>query len=262
MKGNNMSDLLSDDEKMLATGYVLGDLTPDELAALEQLIADKPSVVQEIHALQASYELLPQALPVEPPPERVRANILGKIAGDRAVAIGDRAVAADDFPIAERRSARRFVLPILLGLSLLGTALLALDNSRLRYRLAEEVPTERVASILQQPNSRLISLTGNDNEAAGTLLFTPGNWKEVIVSLGDLPALPPDQIYRMWLELENGEVIYCGEFDTDTDGSVFVRFTPLEAPPKGVKTTKLFVTVDAEEASPSPAGDRVMEGVI
>ena len=149
-----------------------------------------------------------------------------------------------------------------MGIATLASLLLATDNFRLRNQLAQDVESDRVASILQQPNSRLISLAGNDSAAAGTLLFTPGNWNEVIVSLGDLPPLPPAQIYRMWLELENGEVIYCGAFNTDADGSVFVRFTPPESPPAGVKATELFVTVDAAEATPSSAGERIMQGVI
>lgn len=260
-----MLNVLSDDEKMLAAGYVLGDLTPEEVASLERLLTEKSSVVKEIHALQASYELIPQSLSIISPPAHVRAKI---------------AAASKSGVDTPQLKPARFVWKILFGLATLGALLLAADNFRLRYRLAqeaptdqiaeeastdqvaEEVPTDRVASILQQPNSRLISLTSSESEAAGTLLFTPGNWKEVIVSLGDLPPLPPEQVYRMWLELENGEVIYCGEFNTDADGSVYVRFTPSETPPKGVKTTQLFVTVDASETSPSSEGERVMQGII
>ena len=66
----------------------------------------------------------------------------------------------------------------------------------------------------------------------------------------------------MWLALENGEVIYCGEFNADDTGSVYVRFTPLETPPKGVKTTELYVTVDKNGPTPDPSGPRVMEGSI
>ena len=86
----------------------------------------------------------------------------------------------------------------------------------------------------------LIALTANDSAAAGTLLFTPGRWQEVIVSFGDLPPLPPDQVYRMWLALENGAIIYCGEFNTESDGSVFVRFTPPETPPPRREGNRTF----------------------
>ena len=144
----------------------------------------------------------------------------------------------------------------------IATLALATDNLRLRNQLAQRIEADRVASILQQPNSRLIALQGNESEAAGTLLFTPGNWKEVIVSLGDLPPLPPEEIYRMWLALDNGTVIYCGEFNTEDNGSVFVRFTPDEAPPKGVKATQLLVTIDGSQTEPDPSRNPVMTGAI
>lgn len=244
---NDQLKPLSEEEEQLAAGYVLGDLTDAEVTRLEQLLADNPALQQEIQAVQTSLDLLSQALPTVQPPASLRA----KIVASPAIA-----------PPSARRS-NNWVKG-LAGLGAIALLLLGADNWRLRYQLglAQQVSPDRVAAILQQPNSRLISLTGNDSAAAGTLLFTPGRWQEVIVSFGDLPPLPPDQIYRMWLALENGEIIYCGEFNTESDGSVFVRFTPPETPPQGVKATELFVTIDASAASPDPAGTRVMQGTI
>ncbi|MEM6255320.1 MAG: anti-sigma factor [Cyanobacteria bacterium P01_D01_bin.156] len=250
MNANNMLSPLSEEEKMLAAGYVLGDLTPEEIATLEKLVVENPNLVREIHSLQASYELMPQALSIVTPPEQLRQKITA-------------ALPANALPQKTQPKSTWSILKVLFGLVSVAALGLLADNFRLRYQLAQDVAQDRVASILQQPNSRLISLTGSDSDAAGTLLFTPGNWQEVIVSLGDLPPLPPNEIYRMWLTLENGDIIYCGEFNTDQTGSVFVRFTPPESPPKGVKATELFVTVDGSETSASsPSGERVMEGFI
>jgi hypothetical protein len=157
---------------------------------------------------------------------------------------------------------------IIAGLAMLLALLLGADNFRLRQALSfaqqtETAPTEtaRVAAILQRPNSRLVALKG-EQDAAGTILFTPGKWQEVVVSLGNLPPLPPDQIYRMWLTLANGQTIPCGEFNTDTKGSVFVKLTPPQTPPKGVKATGIYVTVDGINTPLNPGGDRVMSGSI
>jgi hypothetical protein len=244
-----MSKPLSDDEKMLVPGYVLGDLTAEEIEQLEQLVADSPDLLKEIYALQVSFALLPQGLPVVEPPPSLRQAIVS-------------APELQQLP-QPSRSTRR-LLTLLAGLLTLATLALTLDNLRLRQQLqvAQNAQIDRVASILQQPNSRLISLNSKDSKASGTLLFTPGRWQEVIISLGNLPPLPPEQIYRMWLSLENGEILYCGEFNTDSGGSVFVRFTPPKTPPKGVKATRLFVTINAHEAPLTPSGERVMEGTI
>lgn len=240
---------LSEEAKQLATGYVLGDLTEEEATRLETLLAENPALVEEIHALETSYTLLPQALEVVEAPASLREKVLTPA------------------PIAAIPSVRRVWqtrFKWLAGLAAIATLLLLGDNLRLRnqLRLVQDVDPDRVATILRQPNSRLIALTGNNSEAAGTLLFTPGRWQEVIVSFGNLPPLPPDQIYHMWLALENGEVIYCGEFNTGAEGSVFIRLTPPQNPPEGVKATELYVTTAARQSAPNPSGERIMEGTI
>ncbi|MCU0565597.1 MAG: anti-sigma factor, partial [Oculatellaceae cyanobacterium Prado106] len=156
---------------------------------------------------------------------------------------------------------------IIAGIAALGAILLGADNFRLRQALsvAQNPPDQqgdRVAAILQRPNSRLVALKGEANQAAGTLLFTPGQWQEVVVSLGNLPPLPPEQIYRMWLTLANGQTIACGEFNTNAAGSVFVKLNPPETPPKGVKATGIYVTIDGANSPLNPEGDRVMSGSI
>ncbi|MEO0535784.1 MAG: anti-sigma factor [Cyanobacteria bacterium P01_A01_bin.123] len=253
MKDTNMPQPLSEAEKLLAAGYVIGDLTPEEAEQLAQLAATNVQFLEEVQALQASFDLIPQALSTVEPPMALREKI----------------TATPIQPITNRAAQPRLtgsIFKLLAGLIAIAALLLALDNLRLRnqLRIAQQANEDYVAGILQQPNSRLIALTGSSTDAAGTLLFTPGRWQEVIVSLGNLPPLPPDQIYRMWLVLENGEIIYCGEFNTDNDGSVFVRFTPLETPPQGVKATQLSVTIDVKAMPPDPAtaGEQVMEGVI
>lgn len=254
MNDSNMSKPLSEEEKLLAAGYVMGDLTPEEVDQLEQLAASNSQLLKEIQALQSSFNLMPQALTKLEPPAGLREKV---IRVNRSQPTSD---------ISVRPQSRISVFKLLTGAVAIAALLLALDNLRLRnqLRLAQQVNEDYVAAILQQPNSRLITLTGSSTDAAGTLLFTPGHWQEVVVSLGNLSPLPPDQIYRMWLVLENGEIIYCGEFNTDSDGSVFVRFTPLETPPQGVKATQLSVTVDVKAMPPDPAtaGEQVMEGVI
>lgn len=248
MNQDNMKPL-SEEENLLLSGYVLGDLDEAESDRLETLAKQNPALLTELHALQTSFELLPQGLETVAAPTSLRERILVQSVTDK---------------VTQQTSPSRAILRGLAGLLAIATALLIVDNLRLRHQLslAQVVDPERVAAILQQPNSRLIALTSADSDAAGTLLFTPGQWQEVIVSLGDLPPLPPGEIYRMWLALENGNVIYCGEFSTAPDGSVFVRFTPPETPPKGVKATELFVTQNLIDSELDASSARILQGAI
>ncbi|MFK8186091.1 MAG: anti-sigma factor [Phormidesmis sp.] len=292
MTTNQQKQPLPEEAKMLAADYVLGELTPEEEVRLEQMAADNPGLLQEIYSLQTTLALVPQNLPVVAPPPSLREKIVMSAAANSMasdVAASDVAASAGPSSVTEKsvtgisvvsdatasvnKRSKQSAAKVLAGIAALTALLLGVDNLRLRNQLqiAQKVDPNQVAAILRQPNSRLISLQGTDvitdsgqqaEAAAGTLLFTPGNWQEVIVSLGNLPPLPPGEVYRMWLAMENGKAIYCGEFNAGDDGSVYVRFTPLETPPKGVKTTELFVTIDERGAAPEPSGKRVMQGAI
>jgi hypothetical protein len=83
-----------------------------------------------------------------------------------------------------------------------------------------------------------------------------------VISVRNLPPLSAKQVYRLWLTLNNQQVIYCGEFLTDGRGNASQPIKPPQAPPPGTKATGLFVTVDLENAPVSPTGTRVISGEI
>jgi len=251
---------LSEEDQALAAGFVLGDLSPEEAQYFQQRLRQNSVLLKEVHALHASLRLLPQSLPVvSPPPELLDKILLANPEEERSTE-------------SNRLTQPSFSQPlsiwwgkIITGVAVLAALLLGADNLRLRQSLsaATQVDTETVATILQRPKSRLIALAGEQGSAAvGTLLFTPGQWQDVIISIKDLPPLPPDQVYRMWLSLNTGQVIPCGEFKTNVQGSVFIELNPAENPPQGTKATGVFVTVDRTSAPLSPQGDRILGGNI
>ena len=270
---------LSEDDLILVEDYVLGELSPEAAAAVERRVRSDQALRQELCALQATLRVLPQAMPVLEAPPELRDRIL------TANMLRSNILTADT-PLpgtAARRSSPDLgaAIPwgkIAVGLAAVLALLLGADNLRLRQALGDADQTNRellaqldhgdgevVANLLQRPTSRLVALAGESNEAAnaaGTLLFTPGQWQQVVVSLGNLDPLPPDEIYRMWLTLENGQVIFCGEFNTDELGNVFVELRPDEDVPQGVKATGIFVTVESATAPLEPTGERVMAGSI
>ncbi|MGL5082200.1 MAG: anti-sigma factor domain-containing protein [Microcoleaceae cyanobacterium] len=269
-----MPQPLSELEQALAAGYVLGDLSSEEIDQVEQLLQVNPDFQQEIRAMQLSFNLLPQALPKLSPPPQLREKVL--VANAIATNAAALPVNGPNSRPQSQDSPRKISWSRLLaGIAALIALFLGIDNFQLRQQLSsardvspegvdsEGVDIKQVAEILQRPKSRLVTLTGTGaSPAAGTLLFTAGQWQEVIVSLGNLPPLSPDQVYRMWLTLENGQVIFCGEFNTNAEGSVFLELRPPETPPKGIKAKGLFVTVNPENAPLEPVGEQVMVGEI
>jgi len=257
MKEDKRQNSLPEEQKMLAAGYVLGDLSDDELAQVEQLLRDSSAFIQEVQALEASFQLLPTALPKVTPSQDLKDQILSAYT-EKQSSEADTGARSPSW------------VKIIAIVSTLAAILLGINNVRLyrQLRLAqrnnlqqEGIPVE-VINALQQPKTRLISLRSEDTSAAGTFLFTPGQWsKEVFIAVADLPPLASDRVYRLWASLESGETFYCGEFNTDSQGSVFVRLDlPGQFP--GGPATNVFVTIDQASATPEANQDRVLMGRI
>ncbi|MBF2085057.1 anti-sigma factor [Thermoleptolyngbya sp. C42_A2020_037] len=272
-----MTQPLSDEAKELAAGYVLGELDAEEETRLQQLLRENPALTQEVQALSAVYRLLPQALPQVEPPAELRSRILsaqaeldaeqpGAAAGDGLDMLQERR--SQRWAVAGRSHSRagRFGLPwgaiasVAAGVTILA---LGLDNLRLRQQVAQVGSgggrdARAIAPILQRPNSRLVALQDPSAPAAGTVLFTPGRWDEVVVSMENLPALPPDQTYRLWLRLQDGTVILCGEFIPDDQGRVFATLTPPQQPTPDNRAASVFITVESQRAPAEPQGSPVV----
>lgn len=272
-----MTQPISDEAKELVAGYVLGELDAEEEIRLQHLLRENPALTEEVQALSAVYRLLPQALPKVEPPAELRSRILsaqaeldaeqpGAAAGDGLDMLQERR--SQRWAVAGRSHSRagRFGLPwgaiasVAAGFAILA---LGLDNLRLRQQVSQVgsgggIDARAIATILQQPNSRLISLQDSSAPAAGTVLFTPGRWDEVVIAMENLPALSPDQTYRMWLRLQDGRMILCGEFVPDSRGTVFAKLTPPQQPTPDNKAASVFITVEFQGSPAEPQGNPVV----
>jgi anti-sigma-K factor RskA len=254
-----------------AAGYVLGDLDPVERQQFEQKLRQDSNLQAIVGSLQDSFGRLAQTSPLQAAPAGL---------GDRILAAFEQSQAFESSSTApQMRQSKRSKLntinaiqAALLAAGLATIGWLGLDNWQLRTALvtaqknlqAVSQPSS-VAGLLQRPMSKLVALksaTNTTDPVAGTMLFTPGKWQQVIVSLGNLPPLPPDQIYRMWLQLADGQVLPCGEFVPNSIGGVFVTLSPSKLPPKGVKATGVLVTIEMSTTSLKPTGITVLTGRI
>lgn len=255
--------LISEEDQVLAAGYVLGDLSESEITEFESALVTSPELQAELAALQVAFDKLPQGLPSLTPPPGLKAKVMESFAiksSASQIVIPPQLIPVATNPVPKKA----FSLGrIFAGISLLIGGLLAFDNFNLRQELqvAQQVNQQELANVLNQPKSRLLSLSTRE-AVVGNVLFTPGNWKQVIVSAKNLPPLPVDRVYRMWLELANGQVIPCGEFKTDDRNSIFIKLNAAEQPPVGVKAKGIFITIDRSTDPLQPTGVRVIQGNI
>ncbi len=68
---------LSDDLQSLAAGYVLGDLSSEEMAQFQQLLTTHPELTRMVESLQETLSLLSYGLPPQTPDAQVRSRLLG-----------------------------------------------------------------------------------------------------------------------------------------------------------------------------------------
>jgi anti-sigma factor RsiW len=79
-----MTSPLPDELQALAAGYVLGDLSSEEMAQFKQLLGTQPELAQTVAALQDTLSMLPYGLPPQRPDSRVRSRLM-----DSAAAMSD-----------------------------------------------------------------------------------------------------------------------------------------------------------------------------
>lgn len=236
----------------LMAGYVLGDLSVAERQTLEQLLQDHPELQGEIDRLRESLGLLPYWLPQQDPPAHLEKAVLGAAARSRSTSrSGSRAIS--------RRLSRRQGIEISAGLvAAVLIAVLGLDNLRLRQQ------PDVVVEILSQPNTRLVSLQGDQTvapTAGGSLLFVPGQWQEVVITIKSLPDPPQDQVYRLWARFNDGKVILCGEFTPDPSGTIVARLQTSDLPNPGSGLEEIFATLATPSAPLEPEGPSVLTQV-
>lgn len=252
---------LSDNIKELAAGYVLDDLDPDERTTFEQMMLTDAALRQEVRDLQIALGGLAMNVPQLEPPAHLRAKTLAAF-GVVEEPLVEEAIVTKSSAAPRKKINWSKITAIFAVLSSLA---LLWDNIRLRQDLsfAQVQTTDKVATLLQRPSSKLVSLTSQTNgTASGTLLFTPGKWQQVVVSAQNLPPLPPDRVYRLWLNLNNQQTIYCGEFQVKQTGNISRSIEPPQLPPPGTKATGIFVTIEQKDATIVPMGKRVMSGTI
>jgi Anti-sigma-K factor rskA len=256
---------ISEDEQMLAAGYVLGDLDTLEATEFELALTSNPDLRAEVYALQIAFDKVPQGLPQVTPPPALKSKIIESFIEIESSSNSTINLPQPTLSKINPAPSKAFTWGRLLaGMGLLVGGLLAFDNFNLRQELqvVQQVNQQELASILTQPKSRLLSLSNREDRVVGKVLFTPGNWQQVIISAQNLPPLPVDRVYRMWLELANGQVIPCGEFKTNDRGSIFVKLNAKQNPPAGVKAKGVFVTIDRSNDPLEPTGERVIQGNI
>ncbi len=254
----------------LLAGYVLGDLTPAEIALVEAYLTAHPEQQAEVKNLMLPLDLLPLTLPANHPPVSLRQQII-QIAAADAVTTGSvrqLAIKSQGRFFAKGKAASTIVG----GLGLMLIAGLGWNSYRLSQEIAavkQDLQTSQIAhsqqqpqaaqtvvSLLQQPHNRLLALKNTPGQTGiGSLVMVPQKSLAVLI-LQQIKPLPPGQVYRLWA-IMGDEEMNCADFLPDSAGKVLIQI-PLKP---WEKAKKIMITIEQKEAT-AAAGEITIEGEI
>lgn len=272
-------------EELLA-GYVLGDLSLEETESLQQLLVEYPELEAEIQSLQEILTTLPYALPSRGLNPQVRQNILDRISPSSTPSLSPLAAnplppensppstPLPQFPRSPTSRIQRTwrnlsvswtAIPWMKVAGGMATLLVAVLSIR-TYQLQQQLVAmqrqidrqEDVIAMLQQPNTRLVSLKGMDGAvtASGSMVMTPGD-PQVVLILQNLPPLPEGQAYQLWSVI-NDQKIPWEQFRVNAQGTAFTKLSLPSNYPASYIITRLVVTIEVSPTPPIPTGPMVM----
>ena len=245
----------ADDLALLALGHLQGD----ERAALEKHLEGCAACRRELEQLRGDTALLALSAAGPAPPQRSRERLLKALPRSRG--------ATDKAP------ARSWTWTLVPWFAAAAFALAAVFFFRQSDRLAQRVAQLQSESAQQQAQLErarevVATLTSTDAvrvtlvaaqappQPQGKAIYVRDRSSLVFLA-SNMPALPAQKAYELWLIPTNGAPIPAGLFKPDAHGSATVIQPPL---PAGVEAKAFAITIEPEQGSATPTMPIVMMG--
>jgi anti-sigma-K factor RskA len=240
--------------------YALGALEAEERRAVEKHLEECAACRQELERLRGDTAMLAFSVGGPKPPARSLNRLMTAVAKEPRRA---------QLPQRKRRiwwdalGWAGALAAIVIGV------LLKQQNSDLRQRVADlETRSAKEDQQLLEAKQLLRTLTSPDAEhftlVAGNTSAQPQGKAIYLRSSGslvflasNLPAIPPQKAYELWLIPTSGAPIPAGLFKPNARGAAAVVRPPL---PIGVEAKAFAITIEPEAGSSTPTSQPIMLG--
>jgi anti-sigma-K factor RskA len=241
--------------------HALDALTGEDREKLEQHLANCASCRLELEQLRGDTALLAISAAGPRPPQRARKRLLD------AVAREPRAAAAT--PAGARRTwwgwlgwaATAAVLVFALSLWRENSALqetLASASSVAAESARQLEELRKIAAPIIEPEAQRVTLVAAKTppQPQGKAFYLRRR-NSLVFLANNMPALPPQKAYELWLIPTSGAPIPAGVFKPDSRGSATVVDPPL---PPGTEAKAFAITIEDEAGSRTPTSPVLMVG--
>ncbi len=243
--------------------HALGALQGEERAALEKHLDTCSSCRLELDQLRGDMALMAMATAGPKPPQRARHRLLDAIAKEPRV---PRAVPARSgfnwtAALGWAAAALMFVVIVQLRRENFGLRESVNKLAQLTSQQTIEVANaQRVMATLTAPDTQAVTLVAAKGppQPQGKAFYLKNKSGLVFVA-NNLPQLPPDKIYELWLIPPGAAPIPAGLFKPDARGNATVVNPP--GLPPGIEAKTFAVTLEsASGPHDAPHGTGVMQG--
>lgn len=241
--------------------YALGALKGDERTTLEQHLEGCSDCRRELEQLRGDSALLAFSVSGPAPPQRSRQRLM--------TAIGREAKLPAVIPSKKRFAWWGVVGWAAAAAMLVIAALLLHSNDNLMQQIASlKNQTSQQQAMLEQAKEVVETFTAGDAshvtlvaanappQPQGKAIYLRRR-SSLIFLANNMPALPPQKAYELWLIPTSGAPIPAGVFKPDAHGSATVVNPPL---PSQVVAKAFAITVEPEAGSLAPTSTPIMLG--
>lgn len=242
--------------------YALGSLQGSEKTALEKHLEECPACRGELDLLRGDMALLALSTSGPTPPQRSRQRLVD--------AIGQEPRSRQRASVAKRSNPWIWALPWAAAAAFAIVAgVFWKNNAQLRDTVAGLTQQSAVQEAqLRKAQDVVMTLTATDAMrvtlvAAKSPVLPQGkaiyvrDRSSLIFLATNLPALPQDKAYELWLIPVAGAPIPAGVFRPDARGSATVVNPPL---PPGAEAKAFAITVEPEQGSSAPTSQPMLVG--
>ena len=261
----------------LLAGYVLGDLSSDDMILVQQYLDTHPNAIAEVEDLKITLGLLPLGLDDSLVPAQIKANLFAslpdRVSSTAAQTMDGSLQHSVQNTIQSNGQNRWFALAgtvAAVTIAALGLQSYQFQRefsatrqelARLRetqeHMIAKSGESDRYqesVALMRQSGSRMLTMTGSGlvSGASGNVVIVPDQ-NRAILSVQKMPLPPAGKVYHLWAVVNNQKVA-CIQFIPEANGQVLMQIPAS----RWNQATQVVITVEPEQASGQPTGEMVM----